>query len=1140
MKKSLTLLLILIVAFSLSSSALAADQINIDTVSTAQNGTLNSPYNGTTINYKNNTITITGTIPANIIEVADPAVTLSGTNTTYTLNTSLGSLQQNNSSGTFTLYTTAEAVKNQSVLLNLSKTTVTHNNGMIESTVNNAATLDLSFAVAANPVLTSMPTAISSGADSLTVTQSGNDYYCRLPFDCNPANTITFGATVAHPLVATVNPTSLLASQITANPFPVSITVTNENNESNYYNFYISKGNPPSNNANLSKFEVKNGSTVIGSATTLSTSSTAPTLITVPYANRNAALSLSADASDTKAKSLTVNPNSVTLNTAGQKSALITVSITAEDNTTITNYYAQICLATQNTESRLSLLNVKGGSTTLKSCFNSLTATSNHSVNIPYEYTAITINHTVPQGATIRASVVSNATYVSSLSTNASQTQTTLNFNTGKVNGLQSVIRLIVTAENGAQSTYNITLIRSAATATSLSNIYIKNQATSSTSSSYRYTLSPSFSSTRYSYSISVPEDENYIYIYPTTPSGVSTELTGGNGIRYYEDYYRVTLNSGSNTIKIKCTASGASATTYTVSVERSYNVVRNASLTSLYVRQGQSSSSTVNTLSPSFVYNQLEYDAKTVSRQTEAFIFLSTYKSGAAVSVSGASLVSEGIYRVNFNSGASKTVTIRVKYGSDTTTYTVNLGLNNTKAKIANLYVASSESTSSSKQYQLYPAFSPDHNEYLAVIPYQSSRTTVNLMAKLNNANDILTIDNESLNSYDWTSATVSAGSSKTVELKVKDGGNTNTYRVTLVHAAKNADNEATLDSLSLRTSSSSSSAIALSPSFSAGRNSYSASVDSTTNHLRVYTTPEDAYAYVMINDIPTSSSYTTVDLTEGSNTIKILVIAADCEHTKTYTINVNRDKTLTEVYLSGLLAQTDGNKALTLSPAFSEKTLVYSANVNEKVNSVKFMPVVANSTYSIRIQGTNKQPNMWTNTYTLKNGLNTFLIVVTDSTGLSSSNYTVNITKRGPVKATVSYQSLTINGKKVTSAAYLVNDNNYFKLRDIAYALNGSAKQFSVGWDEKNQIITVNSGKSYKATGDEMKKPTAPKKTPYLTNHRLSINGTVINDITAYNINDNNYYKLRDLAAKLNFSVSYDEKNHSVNITTTAGYNG
>ncbi|MDD2220907.1 MAG: cadherin-like beta sandwich domain-containing protein, partial [Clostridia bacterium] len=338
----------------------------------------------------------------------------------------------------------------------------------------------------------------------------------------------------------------------------------------------------------------------------------------------------------------------------------------------------------------------------------------------------------------------------------------------------------------------------------------------------------------------------------------------------------------------------------------------------------------------------------------------------------------------------------------------------------------------------------------------------------------------------------------------------------------------------------SSSSSKIALSPNFSANGTSYSASVDSTTNHLRVYTTPEDAYAYVMINDIPTSSSYTTDDLTEGSNTIKILVIAADCEHTKTYTINVNRDKTLTEVYLSGLLAQTDDNKALTLSPAFSEKKLVYSANVNEKVNSVKFMPTVANSTYSVRIQGANKQPNMWTNTYTLKNGLNTFLIVVTDSTGLSSSNYTVNITKRGPVKATVSYQSLTINGKKVNSAAYLVNDNNYFKLRDIAYALSGSAKQFSVGWDEKNQIITVTSGKSYKATGDEMKKPTAPKKTPYLTNHRLSINGSIINDITAYNINDNNYYKLRDLAAKLNFSVSYDEKTHSVNITTTAGYNG
>ena len=69
MKKLLALILSLIMIFSFSATALAADEINILTVTTSQNGNISSSYGDTRINYKNNTITITGSIPTNITNV---------------------------------------------------------------------------------------------------------------------------------------------------------------------------------------------------------------------------------------------------------------------------------------------------------------------------------------------------------------------------------------------------------------------------------------------------------------------------------------------------------------------------------------------------------------------------------------------------------------------------------------------------------------------------------------------------------------------------------------------------------------------------------------------------------------------------------------------------------------------------------------------------------------------------------------------------------------------------------------------------------------------------------------------------------------------------------------------------------------
>jgi hypothetical protein len=119
----------------------------------------------------------------------------------------------------------------------------------------------------------------------------------------------------------------------------------------------------------------------------------------------------------------------------------------------------------------------------------------------------------------------------------------------------------------------------------------------------------------------------------------------------------------------------------------------------------------------------------------------------------------------------------------------------------------------------------------------------------------------------------------------------------------------------------------------------------------------------------------------------------------------------------------------------------------------------------------------------------------------------------------------------------AYNINGNNYFKLRDIAYALNGSAKQFEVSWDAASGTILLKSGATYTAVGGEMAEGDGEVKTPAPANAKVQLNGVQVT-LGAYNINGYNYCKLRDLGRTLNFDVKWDAATKSVLIGTNAGY--
>jgi hypothetical protein len=119
----------------------------------------------------------------------------------------------------------------------------------------------------------------------------------------------------------------------------------------------------------------------------------------------------------------------------------------------------------------------------------------------------------------------------------------------------------------------------------------------------------------------------------------------------------------------------------------------------------------------------------------------------------------------------------------------------------------------------------------------------------------------------------------------------------------------------------------------------------------------------------------------------------------------------------------------------------------------------------------------------------------------------------------------------------AYHINDNNYFKLRDLAYILSGSEKQFEVTWDGAAQKILLTSGRPYTPVGGEMTGKGTGTKTPKTTTSKVTLDGREVN-ITAYHIENSNYFKLRDIGELFDFEVDWDGANQTIIIDTSKSY--
>nr|WP_209467468.1 stalk domain-containing protein [Symbiobacterium terraclitae] len=140
--------------------------------------------------------------------------------------------------------------------------------------------------------------------------------------------------------------------------------------------------------------------------------------------------------------------------------------------------------------------------------------------------------------------------------------------------------------------------------------------------------------------------------------------------------------------------------------------------------------------------------------------------------------------------------------------------------------------------------------------------------------------------------------------------------------------------------------------------------------------------------------------------------------------------------------------------------------------------------------------------------------------------------------VAAVPTPSTVLVNGEAVAFEAYNIDGYNYFKLRDLAAALSGSAKQFEVTWDEEKNAINLVSGTAYTPVGGELTasgEAAAQQATP--TTAKVYVNGAEV-EVTAYNIGGYNYFKLRDIAKAIDFGVTWDAETSTIGIDPASSY--
>lgn len=120
----------------------------------------------------------------------------------------------------------------------------------------------------------------------------------------------------------------------------------------------------------------------------------------------------------------------------------------------------------------------------------------------------------------------------------------------------------------------------------------------------------------------------------------------------------------------------------------------------------------------------------------------------------------------------------------------------------------------------------------------------------------------------------------------------------------------------------------------------------------------------------------------------------------------------------------------------------------------------------------------------------------------------------------------------------AYEIKDYNYVKLRSLADALAGSDKPITVEWDEENECILLSSAEPQTDapqtdTSGSVETDNETMPVVYTADCDVYYNGEPVN-LTGYEINGSNYFKLREMTELFGIGINWNEEQQMIEIFT------
>ncbi len=635
----------------------------------------------------------------------------------------------------------------------------------------------------------------------------------------------------------------------------------------------------------------------------------------------------------------------------------INVVVTAQDGVTAETYTIIVTRA-PSSDATLSNLTISAG--TLTPAFAS--ATLAYSATVNGSVATITVTPTTNNGtATVRV----NGTLVTSGTPSAP---------IPLVVGLNP-ITVSVTAQDGTTiDTYTIAVTQLSSDAT-LSNLTIS-----------AGTLTPAFAPLTVNYTASVPNATASITVTPTTNNAAATVAVNGAAVNSGTPSAPIPLVVGNNTITTVVTAQDGTLKTYTITVTRAPSNV--ATLAGLTISSG--------TLAPAFATGTISYTDAVANAVASVTVTPTTTDATATIAVNGAAVAS---------GAASAPIALLVGPNTITTVVTAQDGTTKVTYTIIVTRAPSTDATLSNLSISagtLAPAFAPATTGYTASVPNTAASITVT--PTTNNAGATV-----SVNGVPAISGAASAPiallvgpNTITTLVTAQDGITTIAYTIVVTRAPST---DATLSNLAISSGT-------LTPAFAPATTGYTASVPSTVASITLTPTTSNAGATVSVNGVPVISGAASapIALVAGPNTITTVVTAQDGITTITYTLVVTRAPS-TDATLSNLAISSG-----TLTPVFTPATTSYTASVPSTVASITVTPTTNNAGATVSVNGVAVISGAASAPIALLVGPNTITTLVTAQDGITTSTYTIVITRGPSTDATLS--NLAISSGTLTPA--------------------------------------------------------------------------------------------------------------------------